>query len=36
MPVADVASTLLAVYLLRRQIRQFREEDKKANIKPIL
>lgn len=36
MPVADLASTLLAVYLLRRQIRQFREEDKKANIKPVL
>lgn len=36
MPVADTASTILAVFLLRRQIRQFREEDKKANIKPIL
>ena len=33
MPVADTASTILAVFLLRRQIRQFREEDKKANIK---
>jgi len=36
LPVADTASTILAVFLLRRQIRQFREEDKKANIKPIL
>lgn len=35
MPIADAASTVLAIYLLVRQIRKFKEEENQPNIKPI-